>query len=454
MEGARILIADDEPIARENLEYVLRKQGYQTICAENGTAAIRELERSEFDLVMTDLRMQPVDGMEVLDRARELHPETEVIVLTGYATVSSAVEAMKKGAYYYVPKPYKIEEVRLLVRQALEKRSLRREVTELKRQIESRKELPLLIGNSLEMERLKKTIEQIAPTDCSVLIQGETGTGKELVAKTIHQLSMRAGKRFLAINCGAFNEELLANELFGHEREAFTSARGVKKGLLEVVRGGTILLDEIGDMPFSMQVKLLRALQERTIMRLGGTDEIPVDIRVLAATNKDLKREVEQGAFRQDLYYRLNVITLTVPPLAERKDDILLLSLHFMRSFAKTMSKSIEAISDEAMDALMTYEFPGNVRELENIMERAVTLAQTGTIEIHHLPDDLRRLSRQVYRPQRKFRTLEENERDYIAWVLEQVTYNKTRAAEILGIDRVSLWRKLKRYHIGESSGD
>ena len=276
-------------IARENLDHVLRKEGYQTVAVDNGAQALAELKKTEFDLVMTDLRMQQVDGMQVLEATRELYPETEVIVVTGYATVSTAVEAMRKGAYHYLPKPYKIDEVRNLVRQALEKRWLRQEVTELRRQVQSQQGIALLIGISPKMEALKKTIAQIAPADCSVLILGETGTGKELVAKTIHQLSNRAARRFLAINCGAFSEELLANELFGHEKEAFTGARGIKKGLLEVASGGTVLLDEIGDMPASMQVKLLRVLQEKQLIRVGGTDEVPVDIRVLAATNKDLK---------------------------------------------------------------------------------------------------------------------------------------------------------------------
>jgi transcriptional regulator with PAS, ATPase and Fis domain len=338
--------------------------------------------------------------------------------------------------------------VRILVRQALEKRALRQEVSELRRQVRSQERVPALIGSSPPMERLKKTIQQVAPTDANVLILGETGTGKELVAKTIHQLSLRADKRFLAINCGAFTQELLANELFGHEREAFTGARGVKKGLLEAAHGGTIFLDEIGDMPLAMQVKLLRALQERRFMRVGGTEEIPIDIRVLAATNKDLKLEIEHGTFRQDLYYRLNVITLQVPPLAERKDDVILLSLHFLKRISESQGKHIAAISDEAMDILLSYEFPGNVRELENIIERAVTLAGGPTIEAEHFPADLRQLALHLSRPRRQFLTLEENEREYIAWVLEQVHDNKTKAAEILGIDRVSLWRKLKRYQL------
>ncbi len=446
MSEAQILIVDDEPIARQNLEHILRKEGYTTVCAENGEVAIRHLEQGEFDLVMTDLRMQPVDGMALLQTTKQLYPDTEVIMLTGYATVNTAVEAMQKGAYHYVAKPYNIEEVRALVRQALDKRRLRLEVGALRRRLEDRRDVPLLIGNSQEMETLRRTIEQIAPADCSVLIQGETGTGKELVAKTIHRLSSRAENRFLAINCGALSEDLLANELFGHEKEAFTGARGIKKGLLEVAHGGTILLDEIGDMPLAMQVKLLRVLQERNLMRVGGTEEIPIDIRVLAATNKDLKNEVSQGNFRQDLYYRLNVIHLIVPRLADRKDDILLLSIHFLQKIAKHQGKPVEAISDEVLDILLSYPFPGNVRELENIMERAVTLAQGRTIEVHHLPPDLQQMAHKLQRPKREFKTLEENEREHIAWVLEQVDGNKTRAAEILSIDRVSLWRKLKRY--------
>ncbi len=442
----RILIADDEMIARENLEYILSKEGYETLSVENGSAAIRELEKQQFDLVMTDLRMHPVDGMEVLLRTKDLYPDTEVIVVTGYATVSSAVEAMQKGAYHYVSKPYKIDEVRNLVRQALEKRSLRQEVTELRQRVKSQEESPLLIGNSPEIEMLKRAIDQVAPTDCNVLILGETGTGKELVARTIHRLSPRADRRFLAINCGAFSEELLANELFGHEREAFTGARGIKKGLLEVAQGGTILLDEIGDMPLSMQVKLLRVLQERTLMRVGGTQETPIDIRVIAATNKDLKNEVERGNFRQDLYYRLNVINLAIPRLAERKEDIPLLSRHFLRKFSRAQGKAIETISDDAMDVLLSYEFPGNVRELENIVERAVALADGKFIQKEHLPADLQVLALRVPRRQKGLMTLEENEKEYITWVLEYVNDNRTRAAEILGIDRVSLWRKLKRY--------
>lgn len=449
MNRARILIVEDELIARENLDHVLKKEGYDTVAVESGMLALKELEKEEFDLVITDLRMQQVDGLQVLERTKELTPDTEVIMITGFATVSTAVEAMQRGAYHYLPKPYQIDEVRVLVRKALEKRWLRQEVTELKRQVQSQKGVPLLVGKSPQIEALKKTIQQIAPTDATVLILGETGTGKELVAKAIHHLSPRAERRFLAINCGAFSEELLANELFGHEREAFTGARGVKKGLLESAPGGTILLDEIGEMPPSMQVKLLRVLQDKTLMRVGGTTEIPVDLRILAATNKDLRREVEQGKFRQDLYYRLNVVTLQVSPLAERQDDIPLLCRHFLEKFAATQGKEIKKIASPVMELLLAYEFPGNIRELENIMERAVTLCTGPVIELQHLPLDFQHPQFQVQRHQkREFLTLEDNEREYIAWVVKKVNGNKTKAAEILGIDRVSLWRKMKRYEL------
>jgi len=262
-------------------------------------------------------------------------------------------------------------------------------------------------------------------------------------------LSHRSAKRFLAINCGAFNEELLANELFGHEKEAFTGARGIRKGLLESVQGGTILLDEIGDMPLSMQVKLLRVLQERTLIRVGGVEEIPIDIRILAATNKDLKTEVDAGKFRQDLFYRLNVISLHVPPLTDRKDTLALLCRHFMKRFSDAQAKDVTQLSDETMDILMNYGFPGNVRELENIIERAVTLSTGSVIEIKQLPTDLQQLKFHI-QCQRKsdFLTLDENEKSYIAWILDQAGNNKTKAAAILGIDRVSLWRKLRRYNL------
>jgi DNA-binding NtrC family response regulator len=447
--GELILIADDDRIARENLEYILRRDGYRVIAVDDGKSAIQEFERVEPDLIITDLKMPAMDGFVVLTKGRERFPNTEVIVITGFGTIHSAVQAMQNGAFSYITKPYQIEEVRVQVRQALEKKSLKQEVQDLRQRIRNQQKVPELIGTSPQMERLKETVSRIAATDCNVLILGETGVGKELVARIVHHQSLRSDKRFLAINCGAFNEELLDNELFGHEKDAFSGARGVKKGLLEAASGGTVFLDEIGDMPLPMQVKLLRVLQEKILMRVGGTDEIPVDIRVIAATNKDLKQEVMGGTFRQDLFYRLNVISLQVPRLADRKDDILLLALHFMRKFAVSQGKTVHAIDDEVVDLLLSYEFPGNVRELENFMERAVALCTGQTIRMEHMPEDICQMAGKI-RHASGFMTLEENEREYIKWVLEQVEGNKTRAAEILGIDRVSLWRKLKRYHIQE----
>jgi transcriptional regulator with PAS, ATPase and Fis domain len=298
-------------------------------------------------------------------------------------------------------------------------------------------------------------VSQIAPTDCNILIFGETGTGKELIARAIHQQSHRAEERFLAFNCGAFTEELLTNELFGHEKDAFTGATTTKIGLLEAANRGTVFLDEIGDMPQTMQVKLLRVIEERSLLRVGGTQPISVDIRIVAATNKDLNKEVETGAFRKDLFYRLNVVSLHLPPLAERRDDVPLLAHHFLKLYAKAQDKTIEGFSDEAMDILINYEFPGNIRELENIIERAVALCRDSLIIPKHLPQELEQYSFKVYRQQgERLPTLEENELDYILWVLKQANGNKTRAAEILGIDRVSLWRKLKRWDLTDSAED
>ncbi|BCS95277.1 sigma-54-dependent Fis family transcriptional regulator [Desulfoluna limicola] len=443
-----VLIIDDERISRENLDYVLAKEGYKTRCAESGTLALDILAHETFDIVITDLRMDGHDGFAVLDRVKALSPMTEVIIITGYATVANAVDAMRKGAYSYVAKPFRIDEVRVVLSQALEKQMLKKEVTELKREANLR-EAPLLIGNSPKMALLKTTIRQIATTDCNVVVLGETGTGKELVARTLHRMSDRAAKRFLAFNCGALDENLLANELFGHEKEAFTGAGGLKKGLLESADGGSLFLDEIADMPMSMQIKLLRVLQERSIMRVGGTHEVSIDARIISAANRDLKQEVEVGTFRQDLFFRLNVITVHVPPLRERKEDIPLLCSHFINRFSTPQGKAITGLSSEALEILTEYSFPGNIRELENIIERAVALTTSAEIQSRDLPKDLRSFDFVRRGDQRgELMTLAENEKEYILWVLRQASDNKTRAAEILGIDRVSLWRKMRRYEI------
>ncbi len=449
MANGKLLIVDDEKVALKNLEHVMKKEGYEVTATQSGANALAHLEKQPFDVVLTDLRMEKVDGMQVLKKCRDNFPDTEVVLITGYATLDSAVEAMKHGAFSYIAKPFRLDEVRKVVSEALEKIRLRRENRELREQIDSYQGKVKIITQDPHMERLLEVARQIAPTDCSVLIVGESGTGKELFARYLHFNSTRAGGPFLAVNCGAFNEELLANELFGHVKGAFTGAHGDKKGLLETASGGTLFLDEVTEMPLSMQVKLLRVIQEREILPLGGTTPIKVDVRFIAATNRDIQETVKNGDFRQDLYFRLNVVNLLVPPLGKRRGDIPLLAYHFLKKAATLMKKPVAEISPEAMELLKIYDFPGNVRELENIIERGVAIATGGVIEAAHLPDDLRDLTIRTFRKKEgRIPSLEEQEKDYIQWVLSEANGNQTQAAQILGIDRVSLWRKLKKYQL------
>ena len=325
-----ILIIEDEQIALKNLEHILVKDGYKVTAVDSGTKGLNLIKSKTFDLIITDYKMKKIDGMQILEQSRKLEPYTEVILITGYATVDNAVIAMKEGAYHYIAKPYKIDEVRQVIKQALLKRSLQVENQALKKQLDQKAKLPEIIGNSASMRQVKKTIAQVAQTDISVLILGESGTGKELVARAIHSLSSRKNHEMVAFNCGSFSEDLMANELFGHEKEAFTGAMKTKKGLFEVADHGTVFFDEIGDMPATMQVKILRVIQEKQIMRVGSTQTMDVDLRFVAATHRDLRHEVEQGHFRQDLYFRLNVASIILPPLADRKEDIPLLAYHFL----------------------------------------------------------------------------------------------------------------------------
>lgn len=447
----KILIVDDEKIALKNLEYVMKKEGYEVTATMSGPNAIRLLQEQEFDVVLTDLKMEKVDGIEVLEKCKKLYPDTEVIMITAYATIPSAVETMKKGAYDYIAKPLKLDEVRKIVKEAIEKVRLKKENKFLREELEKYEGRVKIITQDPEMQRLLDVARQIAPTDCNVLISGESGTGKELFARYIHFQSKRAEGPFFAINCGAFTEELLANELFGHERGAFTGAITMKKGLIEAASGGTLFLDEITEMPPNMQVKLLRVIQEREFLRVGGTEPLKVDVRFIAATNRDIQDSIKSGQFRQDLYYRLNVVSIRIPPLSERRDDIPLLIQYFLKKYSTIMQKNITEISEDVMALLMNYDYPGNVRELENIIERGVALTNSNKIEIGHLPEDLKQLSIKTFRKKEgRIPTLEEQEEAYIKWVLKEVGGNKTLAAQILGIDRVSLWRKLKRYGMEE----
>ena len=445
-----ILIIEDEQIALKNLEHILVKDGYKVTAVDSGTKGLNLIKSKTFDLIITDYKMKKIDGMQILEQSRKLEPYTEVILITGYATVDNAVIAMKEGAYHYIAKPYKIDEVRQVIKQALLKRSLQVENQALKKQLDQKAKLPEIIGNSASMRQVKKTIAQVAQTDISVLILGESGTGKELVARAIHSLSSRKNHEMVAFNCGSFSEDLMANELFGHEKEAFTGAMKTKKGLFEVADHGTVFFDEIGDMPATMQVKILRVIQEKQIMRVGSTQTMDVDLRFVAATHRDLRHEVEQGHFRQDLYFRLNVASIILPPLADRKEDIPLLAYHFLAKKNQDMGKNIKEVDRAAMNFLVNYTWPGNVRELENIIERAVAMENSDVIHPEALPDHLTQLAIETYRtaPEGKIPTMKEQEKRYIQWVLEQTNWNKTRAAEIMEIDRVSLWRKIKAFKL------
>ncbi|WP_291328820.1 sigma-54 dependent transcriptional regulator [Desulfovibrio sp. UCD-KL4C] len=439
---ANILIVDDERIARENLVHVLTEEGYHAVAVESGMAALQQMEKDEYELVLTDLMMPRMNGIQILEHIKEMQPTTEVIVITGHATVSTAVTAMQKGAHSYIAKPFNLDELRMQVRKALEQRALSVEVLRLRQVIAQGKQDFPLVGQSESILRMKKTVQQLATMNCNVLIQGETGTGKELIARGIHMLSDRSHERFMAINCGTFTAELMDKELFGHEREAFTGAQRGQKGILEVADGGTVFFDEMSELPLNMQVKLLRVLQERTFLRVGGTQEIPVNIRIISATNCDLKENVEKGTFRQDLFYRLNVVTLSAPPLRKHREDIPVLVGHFLEQH-RTPEQTITSISQETLDILMNHDFPGNVRELENIAQRALALAKGTVFTPDLLPYDVRNIP--VENP---LQTLEEMEHRHIEKVMLATGGNKTQAAKILGIDRVSLWRKMKRHNM------
>jgi DNA-binding NtrC family response regulator len=449
---ARVLVVDDEAIALKNLERVLAKEGYEVTTAASGQAALRHLREGAFAAVLTDLKMEKVDGMQVLRRSKEIDPDAEVILITGYAAVETAIEAMRHGAYHYLAKPFKLDEVRKVVREAVEKVGLKKENRRLRESIESMKDRVDIVTQDPGMLRVLDTARDVTATDCNILITGESGTGKELMARYIHRHSRRAAATFLAINCGAFTEELLTSELFGHEKGAFTGAVARKKGLVEMADGGTLFLDEVTEMSPAMQVRLLRVLQEKEFMRVGGTEAIRADVRFLAATNRNVEEAVASGAFRQDLYYRLNVVTLDLPPLARRQEDIPLLAHFFLKKHAERMGKKVETISDEVLQLLSGYGFPGNIRELENLVERGVALAKGSVLEAAHLPEDLRRMRLKVFRREAgKIPSLDAQEKAYIRWVLDEVDGNRSRAAAILGIDRVSLWRKLKRYGIEDA---
>ena len=462
--AARILAVDDERSMRELLSIVMRREGHEVLLAENGRAAIDLLEREQIDLMISDIKMPDMSGVDVLRAAKKIDRDIIGIMITAFASTETAVEALRMGAYDYVSKPFNVDELKLKVRDALEQRRLRRENILLKRTLQTTHQFSNIIGRSEPMLEVFKLIETIAPTNSTVLVTGESGTGKELVARAIHFNSLRRDQPFVAVNCGALTETLLESELFGHMRGAFTGADSNKKGLVEVADKGTIFLDEIGEMSPLMQVKLLRVLQERKYRRVGGTDEMTADIRIIAATNRDLQTRVREGAFREDLFYRINVIPVALPPLRQRREDIPLLAEHFLPRLSERMGKSIVGISAEAADLLAAYDWPGNVRELENALERAAALEPSPMILPASLPphmagqaagalgtaggdngdDVLPVTGRRVDLEQH----VKEIERDYIAQALKRAGGVKVKAAGLLGMSFRSLRYYTKKYKL------
>ena len=443
---SNITIVDDDPIALKRLRRILENQGYRVAAFSSPRRAVKHIEDGPCDLVISDVKMPGMSGFDLMTKVRSRLKEVEFILITGYASLDDAVHAAKEGAFHYLSKPFTPDQLRERVSQALEQCRLK-EAAQSMEMSRTNRNLPLMIGDSPQMRHVKELIEQVAPTECNVLITGDSGAGKELVARLLHGLSSRAEGPFVAFNCASLTESLIANELFGHEKGAYTGAENSRPGLLEIADGGTLFMDEIGDMPHVMQVKLLRVLQEKEVIRVGGTRPIPLDVRIVSATAKDLKTAVDNGAMRSDFFFRINVFNIHMPTLRERREDIPLLSYHILHRLQALGRTRIRAVSQQALTLLTNYAFPGNVRELENILERAAAVCRENVIRASDLPPDLVELELRDYkRPEGKLMTLEELEQDYIAHVLKQTGGFRRQTAEILGIDRASLWRKMKKF--------
>ncbi len=447
---AYVLLVDDEKTVRSTLSLFLQKSGYKVDEAANGEEAVEKLKVTFYDLIITDLKMKPMGGLEVLQTVKKLNPLTEVVVMTAYGTVESGVEAMKLGAYDYIQKPFDRDEFLIVVNKALERRELLVEVEQLQDELEDKYKFENIIGNSNEMRNVFSMVTKVAPTDSTILISGESGTGKELIAKATHLHSRRKNRSFVTINCGALPENLQESELFGHVRGAFTGAIREKRGLFQEANGGTLFLDEIGETAPSTQVKLLRFLQDGEIRRVGENDPVYVDVRLLAATNQDLEKAIGEGRFREDLYYRLNVIPIHIPPLRKRRDDIPLLINHFLGKYTEKSKKKITSVSIDAMRILAGYDWPGNVRELENVMERAVILTNRNIITPEDLPSYIFDTQQKTITQEENIEetTLEKLEKHYILKTLEKYAWNQKKASDVLGISTTTLWRKLKTYGI------
>jgi len=438
----KVLVVDDEAIIRESLRDWLSDVGHQVLIAENGHQALEIIEKEKPSIAIVDLVMPGMDGIELLKRAKEISPSIEVIIITAYGSIPTAITAMKEGAYDYIEKPFCPEKAELLIERLVEHQGLMEENVSLQRKLEERYRFENIIAKSAKMRQVIEVIKVIAKSNATVLITGDSGTGKELVARAVHSQSYRKDKPFIAVSCAALPESLLESELFGHEKGAFTGAHVQRRGKFEVANKGTLFLDEIGEMSANIQVHLLRVLEEKEFTRVGGNELVKVDVRVISATNKDMKKAIASGQFREDLYYRLNVVTIELPPLRERKEDIPLLAQHFLKKFAVENQKEITDFSPEATDFLLKYEWPGNVRELENAVERAVILAQNAYIEVA----DLHQENLLVTHSAPPERSLKELEREYILNVLNETDGNYSKAARILGTSRATLYNKIRAY--------
>jgi DNA-binding NtrC family response regulator len=441
-----ILIVDDEPVVRDSLGKWFEEEGYAVETASSARDALLKLPRQRWDLAVVDIKMPGMDGLDLQRKMHEIDPELTIVIMTGYASVETAVRALKEGAYDYITKPFDPDDLAHLIRKALEHRRMKDENLRLRQSLEEIQAAEL-VGQSPAMQKVGEMIRTVAPNDTTVLITGESGTGKELVARAVHNLSPRRFMPMVVIHCAALTETLLESELFGHEKGAFTGAQYRKKGKFEVAEGGTVFLDEISDISLKTQTDLLRVLQEKEITRVGGTQAIKVDFRVVAATNKDLENLVKEGTFRPDLFYRLNVFGIRVPALRERREDIPLLVDHFIRKYSQVMNKRFTSVSKPAMELLMDYDWPGNVRELENAIERAMVIGREPEIQapdfpLQHAPDA----------PLPAGETLEDVERAHILKTLEDCNWNQSRAARILKIDRVTLYNKIKKYGFRKSA--
>jgi DNA-binding NtrC family response regulator len=449
MPKPNILVVDDEKDICRALNIILSKEGYAVTEAYNGEQAVEFIRKQTFDIIMTDIKMEKMDGFEVLKQARALSPGTSVIMMTAFASVGSAVEAMRSGAADYITKPFINDDIRLKIKRIVESRDLQMENQILRQELSQRcMSFKNIIGTSDAIQKVFAVMEKVVPSKANILITGESGTGKGLVAQAIHEAGPRMDKPFIAINCGAIPENLLESELFGHKKGSFTSAIDDKKGLITMANTGTLFLDEVGELPGPLQVKLLSVIQNKELTPVGDTRVISVDVRVIAATNADLMQRVKDGRFREDLFYRLNVIELRVPSLRERKDDIPMLIKHYLKMFADEAGKTIKDIDYEAMKAMLAYDWPGNVRELRNTLERAVVLAEGEIITLHDLPDKFRTLDLEGIATSSLRQALDDYERDYIRRSLTENKGNKEAAAARLGIDLATLYRKLKKLRI------